>query len=231
MLDTLCQTTSKTGTQPHPLAQRLTKIIIRPQTPQNTQPDVDLPTRKKDPASTTRTQALVPSTRKPTQPTEPILATGDRHQKQRKLRTCSLRKGHHKHSKISKMRRQRNTQQMKEQGKNPPDLTNEEEIGSLPEKEFRIMIVKMIQNLGNRMEKIQETFNKDLEELKSKQTMMNNTINAIKNSLEGINSRKTEAEEWISDLEDKIVEINTAEQNKEKRMKRIEESFRPLGQY
>ena len=39
---------------------------------------------------------------------------------------------------------------MKEQGKNPPDLINEEEIGSLPEKEFRIMIVKMIQNLGNR---------------------------------------------------------------------------------
>ena len=66
------------------------------------------------------------------------------------------------------MRRQRNTQQMREQGKNPPDLTNEEEIGSLPEKEFRIMIVKLIQNLGNRMEKIKETFNKDLEELKSK---------------------------------------------------------------
>ena len=77
------------------------------------------------------------------------------------------------------------------------------------------MIVKMIQNLGNRMEKIQETFKKDLEELKSKQTMMNNTINEIKNSLEGISSRITEAEEWISDLEDKIVEITTAEQNKE----------------
>ena len=54
------------------------------------------------------------------------------------------------------------------------------------------MIVKMIQNLVNRMEKIQETLNKDLEELKSKQTMMNNTINGIKNSLEGINSRITE---------------------------------------
>ena len=62
---------------------------------------------------------------------------------------------------------------MKEQGTNPLDQTNEEEIGSLPEKELRIMIVKMIQNLGNRMEKIQETFNKHLEELKSKQTMMN----------------------------------------------------------
>ena len=70
---------------------------------------------------------------------------------------------------------------MKEQGKNPPDLTNDEETSSLPEKEFRIMTVKMMQNLGNRMEKIQETFNKDLEEIKSKQTVMNNTINEFKN--------------------------------------------------
>ena len=68
---------------------------------------------------------------------------------------------------------------MKVQGKSPPDQTNEEEIGSLPEKEFRVMIVKNIQNVGNRMEKIQETFNKDLKELKSKQTMMNNTINGF----------------------------------------------------
>ena len=79
------------------------------------------------------------------------------------------------------MRRQRSTQQSKEQGKNPPEQTDEEEINSLPEKEFWVMIVKMIQNLGNRMEKIQKkTFNKDLEELKSKQTMMNNTINELK---------------------------------------------------
>ena len=86
--------------------------------------------------------------------------------------------------------------QMQKQGKNPPDQTNEEEIGSLPEKGFRVVIVKMIQNLGNRMEKIEEMFNKELEELKSKQTMMNNTINEVKNTLEGINSRITEAEEW-----------------------------------
>ena len=60
-------------------------------------------------------------------------------------------------------------QQMKKQGKNPPDETNEEEIGRLPEKEFRVMVVKMIKNIGNRMEKIQETFNKDLEERANKQ--------------------------------------------------------------
>ena len=62
---------------------------------------------------------------------------------------------------------------MKKQGKNLQDRINEEEIGNLPEKEFIVMIIKMIQNLGNRMEawieKIQEMFNKDLEEVKNKQ--------------------------------------------------------------
>ena len=58
--------------------------------------------------------------------------------------------------------------------------------------------------------------------------MMNNTINEIKNYLEGSNNRVTEAEEWIIDLEDKIVEITTTEQNKEKRMKRIQDSLRDL---
>ena len=93
------------------------------------------------------------------------------------------------------------------------------------------MIVKMIPNLRNRMEKIQETFNKDLEELKSKQTMMNNTITDIKNTLKWINNRITEEEEWIrwiSDLEDKMVEITAREQNKEKWIKRIEDSLRDL---
>ena len=63
--------------------------------------------------------------------------------------------------------------QMREQGKNLQDQINEEEIGNLPEKEFRVVIVKLIQNLRNRteaqIEKIQEMFNKDLEELNNKQ--------------------------------------------------------------
>ena len=102
------------------------------------------------------------------------------------------------------------------------------DLASLPEKGFRVMIVKVIQNLGKRMEKIQETFNKDLEESKSKQTMMNNRINEIKISLEGINSRITESEGQIRYLEDKRVEITITEQNKDKRMKRIEERVRDL---
>ena len=87
--------------------------------------------------------------------------------------------------------------QMKEQGKNLQNQVNEEEIGNLTEKEFRVMIVKMIQNLRNwmkaRIEKIQEMFNKDLEEVMNKQTEMNNTITEMKNTLEGINNRITEA--------------------------------------
>ena len=66
------------------------------------------------------------------------------------------------------------------------------------------MIVNMIQDLGQTMEKLQEMFTKDLQELKNKQTEMNNT-------LERINSRITEAEEHINDLEDRKVEITATE--------------------
>ena len=117
---------------------------------------------------------------------------------------------------------------MKEQTRDTEVQINEEEIGKLPEKEFRIMIVKMIKNLENKMEKMEESINKDLEELKNKHAETNNTITEIKNTLEGINSRISEAEEWISELEDKMVEISSEEQNKVKGMKRTEDSLRDL---
>ena len=66
---------------------------------------------------------------------------------------------------------------MKEQIRNTDVQINEEEIGKLPEKEFRIMIVKMIKNLEKRMEKMQESFNKDLEELKNKRDKQHNYWN------------------------------------------------------
>ena len=137
------------------------------------------------------------------------------------------------------MKRQRNIQQVKEHGKRPPNQTKEEEIGSLPEKEFRIMIGKMMQNLENKMElkikrlkarieKMQEMFNKDLEEIKKCQSIMNNAITEIKSTLEGTNSRITEAEDRISEVEDRMVEINEAERKKEKRMKRNSDRLRDL---
>ena len=75
------------------------------------------------------------------------------------------------------------------------------------------MIVKLIQDLRKRMEAkievMQEMLTKDLEELKNKQTEINNI-------LEGIHSRITKAEEWINDQEDRMVEITASEQNIEK---------------
>ena len=104
------------------------------------------------------------------------------------------------------MKRQRNIQRVKEHDKSPPNQTKEEDIGrSLTEKEFRIMIVKVTPNFGNKMElqinsletrieKMQEKVNKDLEEIKKSQSIMNNAINEIKNTLKGTKSRINEAE-------------------------------------
>ena len=95
---------------------------------------------------------------------------------------------------------------MKGQDKTPEKQLNEVEIGNLPEKEFIIMIVKMIQDLRKTMNKMQEMYNKDLQELENKQT--------------GINSRITEAEEWINDLGGRMVEITTSKQNIKNRLKK-----------
>ena len=75
---------------------------------------------------------------------------------------------------------QRNTAQMQEQTRNTEVQINEEEIGKISEKEFRIMIVKMIKNLENKMEKMKESINRDLEELMNKHAETNNTITEIK---------------------------------------------------
>ena len=130
------------------------------------------------------------------------------------------------------MKRQRNTKQVKEQEKCPPSQTKEEEIGNLPDKEFRIIIVKMIQNLEikmesqinsleTRIEKMQERFNKDLEKIKKSQYIMNNAINEIKSTLGATNSRITEAEDRISEVEDRMVEINESERKKKHKLKEM----------
>ena len=99
---------------------------------------------------------------------------------------------------LKKMKK-RDTAQMKEQTRNTEVQINEEETGKLPGKEFRIITVKMIRNLKNKMEKMQESINKDLE-LKNKHTETNNTIIEIKNTLKGINSKylkqKNESVSW-----------------------------------
>ena len=96
-------------------------------------------------------------------------------------------------------------------------------------------MVKMIQNLEikmesqiNSLEKLQERFNKELEEIKKSQYIMNNAINDLKNITEGTNSRIKEAEDRISELEDRMVEINESERKKEKLIKRNEDNLRAL---
>ena len=84
------------------------------------------------------------------------------------------------------------------------------EIGNFPVKQFRIMKIKMIQDLGNRMKKMQGMLNKDLEGLKNRPTELNNT-------LEGIRSRITDTEKIINVLKDRMLEITATKQNIEKK--------------
>ena len=115
------------------------------------------------------------------------------------------------------MKMQRNTTQMKEQTRNTEVQINEEEVGKLPGKEFRIIIVEMIKNLENRMEKMQESINKDLEELKNKHAETNNTITEIKKLQKESIAEYLKQMNGISELEDKMVEIIYEEQNKVKK--------------
>ena len=98
--------------------------------------------------------------------------------------------------------------QMKKQDKTPEEELSEVKTGNLPKKEFRVMIIKMVKQLGRRMdaqsEKL-EVFNKELENIKDNQTETKNTITEMKNTLEGFSSRLNDAEEQISELEDRAV--------------------------
>ena len=93
-------------------------------------------------------------------------------------------------------------------------------------------MLKMMQDIGNKLEAkmddLQETLSKEIQDRKLKQEEMQNTITEIKNSLEVASSRTEEGEEWISRVEDRLVEITYVEQKREKRLKINEESLREL---
>ena len=121
---------------------------------------------------------------------------------------------------------------MREKGKTPENQLSDEEILSLQEKDFRLLMLKMMQDIGNKLEakmdNLQETLTKEIQDIKLKQEEMQNTITEINNSLEAANSRIQEAEEQISKVEDRLVETTDAEQKREKRLKTNEESLREL---
>ena len=95
------------------------------------------------------------------------------------------------------MKRQRTISQMREKGKAPEKQLSDEEILSLQEKDFRLLMLEKIQDIGNKLEakmdNLQET--KEIQDIKLKQEEMQNTITEITNSLEATNSRIQEAEE------------------------------------
>ena len=85
--------------------------------------------------------------------------------------------------------------QMKEQDKTPEEKLNEVEINNLPNKEFKVIVIKMLQKLRRRMDEQNEKLNKELQNIKKNQTNLRNTITEIKNTLEGFNSRLDDTEE------------------------------------
>ena len=119
---------------------------------QNSPLDTPLHSREKKSSSTPRTLTQASLIRKRWQATRPTPPTARNLHNKEEPPTAIIQKGHSKHSNINKMKRQRNTKQVKEQDKWPPNQTKEEERGNLPDKEFQIMIGKMIQHLKNKLE-------------------------------------------------------------------------------
>ena len=165
-----------TGTHPWASVYRELKVTPKPLTSHNPLLVTPLHSREKKSSSTHQnSNTSFPNQETLTShPIQPHPQWGNSTIK-RTPQTARIPKGYPKHSNINKMKRQRNTQQVKEQDKCLPNQTKDEEIGNLPDKEFWIMMVKMIQNLENKMEsqinsletrieKMQERFNKDLEE-------------------------------------------------------------------
>ena len=81
-----------------------------------------------------------------------------------------------------------------------PQKELSEEISNLPNKEFKVMLLKMFKELRRRIDEHREKINKKLENIKKNQKNLENTITEIKNRLQGINSRLDDSEKWISEL-------------------------------
>ena len=139
-----CKFSSNAGTWPRVSIYRLPKVTPNPQTHLKAHYwTLHCTPERKNPVPHTRTPTQASLFRKPWQANRPTPPTGWNLHNKKEPQTTRIQKGHSKHSNLNKMKRQRNTQQVKEHEKCPPSQTKEEEIGNLPEKEFRIMIKKL----------------------------------------------------------------------------------------
>ena len=116
---------------------------------------------------------------------------------------------------------------MNELEKTPENLNNETEVNNLLDRELKALVIKVLTELGKRIDVHSENFNKELENIKKTQSEMKNSTDEIKNTLEGIYGRLSDTEGHISDLEDRIMEITQSEQQKENQIKK-EKSLRDL---
>ena len=105
--------------------------------------------------------------------------------------------------------------QTKEQDKTSEENPNETEINYLPDKEFKAIVIKMLTELGKRINEYSENFNKEPENTNHQSELMN-TVTEMKNTPEGINSRLGDTEECLSDLEDRIEITQTKQPKKNK---------------
>ena len=92
------------------------------------------------------------------------------------------------------MKQQRNMFQMKEKDKTPEEELRKVEISNSPDKEFKVLIIKMLNNLGRKMDEHSDKFNKELENTKMNQRDLKNIKTGIKDTLEGIYSRLNDTE-------------------------------------
>jgi len=107
---------------------------------------------------------------------------------------------------------------MKEQDKITARDLSKTEISNVPNREFQVMVIKILPGLEKTVEDLIETLNKERENIKN-ESEMKNSITEIENTLGGINSRLEEAKEQTSDLEDRVMESNQAEWVREKKYK------------
>uniref|UniRef100_A0A8D1VKI2 L1 transposable element RRM domain-containing protein n=1 Tax=Sus scrofa TaxID=9823 RepID=A0A8D1VKI2_PIG len=130
------------------------------------------------------------------------------------------------------MKRHKTVTQMRAKEETTENQLSDQEILSLQGKDLSLLMLKMMQDVGHKLEaktdNLQETLTKEIQDRKREQEEMQNTIPEIKNSLDAANSRIREAEEGISKVEDRRVEITDREQKREKRSKTNEESLREL---
>uniref|UniRef100_A0A8D0V6K8 L1 transposable element RRM domain-containing protein n=1 Tax=Sus scrofa TaxID=9823 RepID=A0A8D0V6K8_PIG len=220
------------GSQPCPSVNRLPKDPLGTQPPLFSPRDKAPPTRGIGISSTYQWAGISPSQQEAySKPPYQLQSQGGQTPEVREATTL-LSEKRSPHQKPIKMKRQRTRTQMREKGKTPENQLSDQEILSLQEKDFRLLMLKMMQDIGNKLEakmdNLQETLSKEMQDIKLKQEEMQNTITEIKNSLEAANSRIQEAEERISEVGDQLVVIKDAEQKREERLKTNEESLREL---